>query len=207
MAPILLILAAGLGSRYCGLKQLDPVGPGGETLLDYAVHDAIGSGFGRLVFVIRRDFEAAFRSEIVSRYERRVPVDLVYQEVDDVPRAAPTLLARTKPWGTGHAVWAARAALSAPFAVINADDFYGRSAFRQLAHWLRSEAAPERAALVGYRLERTLSPHGPVSRGVCSVDTRGQLTTVVEHTGIFRGNDGIIRGQCERSHRALSGDE
>lgn len=206
MSPTLLILAAGMGSRYGGLKQMDGVGPKGETLLDYAVHDGIGAGFGRLVFVIRREFEAAFRAEIVSRYAGRVPVELVYQDIGDLPAGFAAPPERSKPWGTGHAVWAARDALRTPFAVINADDFYGRGAFETLCAFLVRDAAPHNACLVGYRLERTLSPHGSVSRGVCTTDAAGRLTSVVEHTDIARGPDGVLQGRLEGNVVGLPGN-
>ncbi len=190
MQPTLLVLAAGMGSRYGGLKQLDPVGPSGETLLDYAVFDAIRSGFGRVVFVIRKDFEEAFRTQVAARYVQRIPVDLVFQSVDALPPGFLPPPGREKPWGTGHAVWCARESLPGPFAVIGADDFFGRDAFAKLAEFLlrdASKAGPrESYCMVGYQLERTLSENGAVSRGVCEVGGGGQLQRVVEHTGIRR---------------------
>src|SRR5580658_1026867 len=150
MAPALLVLAAGIGSRYGGLKQIDPVGPSGETVLDYAVYDAIRAGFDRVVFVIRRDFEEAFRSAVTSKYEGGVAVSFVYQSVADVPAGCAPAAAREKPWGTGHAVWCARGALDGPFAVINADDFYGAGSFMLLAAFL-GRAQGARFAMVGFR--------------------------------------------------------
>jgi NDP-sugar pyrophosphorylase family protein len=188
MAATLLVLAAGMGSRYGGLKQLDPVGPSGETILDYAVFDAIRSGFDRVVFVIRREFEAEFRAQVAAKYAGRVAVDFVFQAIDALPAGRSLPAGREKPWGTGHAVWCAREAIREPFAVIGADDFFGRDAFVQLAGFLgRPPAAPGRPsyAMVGYRLENTLSEHGSVSRGVCEV-AAGALHSVVEHTGIHR---------------------
>lgn len=208
-APTLLVLAAGMGSRYGGLKQLDPVGPGGETILDYAVFDAIRAGFGRVVFVIRRDFADAFNSQVAAKYAGRVQIDTVFQSLDALPPGAALPAGREKPWGTGHAVWCARDAIRGPFAVIGADDFFGRDAFVQLAAFLRSTAAcpspassapspithhpspanaaaPASFAMVGYRLANTLSENGAVARGVCTVGADGRLQTVVETTGILR---------------------
>ena len=190
-APTLLVLAAGLGSRYGGLKQLDPVGPGGETILDYAVFDALRAGFGRVVFVIRRDFADAFRTQVVAKYAGRGAVDTVFQALDALPPGATVPAGREKPWGTGHAVWCARAALDGPFAVIGADDFFGADAFRQLSAFLRAPAARgHEYAMVGYKLARTLSENGAVSRGVCAADAAGRLQRVVEHTGILRADVG-----------------
>src|SRR5208283_1434008 len=141
MAPTLLVLAAGLGSRYGGLKQIDPVGPSGETTLDYAVYDAIRAGFGRVVFVIRRELEDAFRSSATSRYAGRIASDFVYQDVEDVPEGCAVPAGRRKPWGTGHAVWCAREAIAGPFAVINADDFYGASSYERLRGFLGRRGA------------------------------------------------------------------
>ena len=197
-----------MGSRYGGLKQLDPVGPGGETILDYAVFDAIRAGFGRVVFVIRRDFADAFNSQVASKYAGRIQVDTVFQALDALPPGAVLPAGREKPWGTGHAVWCARDAIREPFAVIGADDFFGREAFVQLAGFLRSTSAstdketrnseleirnpkePAAFAMVGYRLANTLSENGAVARGVCTVGSNNRLQTVVENTGIRREDVG-----------------
>ncbi|MBL9210301.1 MAG: NTP transferase domain-containing protein [Opitutaceae bacterium] len=195
MSLSLVVLAAGMGSRYGGLKQIDPVGPGGETVLDYAVFDALRAGFTRVVFVIRRDFEALFRTQIGARYAGRAAVDYVFQSLDALPPGFTPPAGREKPWGTGHAVWCARDALDGNFAVINADDFYGADSFAQLARFLGSAngqpapaaAGPDRRArfaMVGFRLANTLSEHGTVSRGVCSVDGSGALQSIVEQAGI-----------------------
>ena len=197
-SPTLLVLAAGMGSRYGGLKQLDPVGPGGETILDYAVFDAIRAGFGRVVFVIRRDFAEAFQTQVVAKYAGHIVVDTVYQALDALPPGAAIPAGREKPWGTGHAVWCARDAIRTPFAVIGADDFFGRDAFVQLAAFLSPLAArpspaastPATFAMVGYRLANTLSENGAVARGVCTVGRDGRLQTVVENTGIRREDVG-----------------
>lgn len=184
-SPTLLVLAAGLGSRYGGLKQLDPVGPAGETILDYAVFDALRAGFGRVVFVIRREFEDAFRTRIGAKYAGRTTVDYAFQALTLLPPGAVVPAGREKPWGTGHAVWCAREVVgAAPFAVINADDFLGRDALAQLAAFFAAPDADH--AMVGYTLEHTLSEQGAVSRGVCQVDADGRLLAVVEHSGIAR---------------------
>ena len=183
MSLTLVVLAAGMGSRYGGLKQIDPVGPGGETVLDYAVFDALRAGFTRVVFVIRRDFEAIFREKIGARYAGRADVDYVFQSLEALPPGFTPPAGREKPWGTGHAVWCARAALGENFAVINADDFYGADSFAQLARFL----APARGgdfAMVGFRLANTLSEHGVVSRGVTAAGPDQALHSIVEHTGI-----------------------
>jgi NDP-sugar pyrophosphorylase family protein len=188
MAPSLLVLAAGRGSRYGGLKQIDPVGPSGETVLDYGVYDAIRAGFARVVFIIRREFEEAFRSAVTSKYEGRVAVSFVYQSVDEVPAGCAPAPGREKPWGTGHAVWCARGVLGGPFAVINADDFYGAGSFSLLVAFLaRAEGA--RFAMVGFRLDRTLSESGTVSRGICRVRD-GALQSITEETAIARSDVG-----------------
>ncbi len=193
MALTLVVLAAGMGSRYGGLKQMDPVGPSGETVLDYAVFDARRAGFDRVVFVIRRDFEAIFREKIGARYTGKMAVDYVFQALDALPPGFTPPPGREKPWGTGHAVWCARDAVTENFAVINADDFYGTDSFAQLATFLRGPHAGEakgasaekpRFAMVGFRLANTLSEHGAVSRGVCSSSAGGALQTIVEQTNI-----------------------
>ena len=188
MAPTLLVLAAGMGSRYGGLKQLDPVGPSGETILDYAVYDAAQAGFRRVVFVIRRDFEQAFREKVAAKYAERIAVDFVFQAIDALPAGFTPPAGREKPWGTGHAVWCARDAIREPFAVVGADDFFGRDAFQQLARFLSALPAaaqkPAPFSMVGYRLDRTLSEHGSVSRGICDVAPDGRLRGIVERTAI-----------------------
>lgn len=202
----LIVLAAGMGSRYGGLKQLDPVGPSGETILDYAVFDAIRSGFTRVVFVIRRDFEAEFKAQVGARYLGKVEVDYVFQSLDRLPAGFAVPTGREKPWGTGHAVWCAREAATGPFAVIGADDFFGRDALVQLAVFLRlpvvhAETAPA-FAMVGYRLANTLSENGSVSRGVCAVDSQGWLEEVVEHTGIH--TDAVGPGKTYSGNESVS---
>ncbi len=189
MSLSLVVLAAGMGSRYGGLKQIDPVGPSGETVLDYAVFDALRAGFARVVFVIRRDFEALFREKIGARYSGRIAVDYVFQSLEALPAGGVVPAGREKPWGTGHAVWCARAALPGSFAVINADDFYGADSFTQLAEFLRATRGPAHA-MVGFRLASTLSEHGAVSRGVTSTAVDGALRSIVETHGITAGEVG-----------------
>lgn len=196
MLPLtLLVLAAGMGSRYGGLKQLDPVGPSGETILDYSVFDAQRAGFERVVFIIRRDFAALFETAIAARLRQHIAVDLAFQEQDDLPVPAAGAAARQKPWGTGQAVWCAREVISGPFAVINADDFYGRRAYEKLAGELRRlQARPRSAApeftLVAYELGRTLSENGTVSRGLIATD--GSTLRHLEEThGLVRTPRGI----------------
>jgi NDP-sugar pyrophosphorylase family protein len=200
MAPTLLVLAAGMGSRYGGLKQIDPVGPAGETVLDYAVFDALRAGFGRVVFVIRRDFAEVFREKIGVRYAGRIAVDYVFQSLDALPAGFTAPAGREKPWGTAHAVWCARDAVRENFAAINADDFYGADSFVQLANFL-GEASGAQAAMVGFRLANTLSEHGAVSRGVGVADAAGQLRSITEQTGILASDIGAGPG------KKFSGDE
>ena len=183
MSLTLVVLAAGMGSRYGGLKQIDPVGPSGETVLDYAVFDALRAGFTRVVFVIRRDFEALFREKIGARYAGRATVDYVFQSLEALPPGFTPPAGREKPWGTGHAVWCARDAIRENFAVINADDFYGADSFAQLAGFLGAARGPE-FAMVGFTLANTLSEHGTVARGVTSTRADGTLVSIVEQTGI-----------------------
>lgn len=209
MESTLLILAAGMGSRYGGLKQMEPLGPGGEVLLDYSMYDASAAGFSRVVFVIRREIERDFRALVGRRFEARLPVVYVNQEIADVPAefAIPEPLARTKPWGTGHAIWAAREAVTTPFVAINADDFYGRDAFRLAQAFLGSPNQAAQFAMAGFRLRNTLSPHGSVSRGVCRMDASGRLTKVEELTDIVQTADGISDRSNHDAPRPLTGDE
>jgi len=196
-APTLLVLAAGMGSRYGGLKQLDPMGPNGETLLDYSVFDALRAGFGRVVFVIRKDFAAAFEGSVGRRYRDRTRVDYVYQDLFDVPDGFSVPAGRVRPWGTLHAVRAARNEVDEPFAVINADDFYGQDAFRRLVSYFRwsDPGAPnvDHYCMVGYPIKHTLSVAGGVNRGIC-IEAGGFLAGVEECTGILRGDEGNCRG-------------
>lgn len=197
-APTLLILAAGMGSRYGGLKQLDPVGPSGETVLDYAVYDGKKAGFARVVFVIRREIETVFRETIGRRYKGRIPIDFAFQDLQDVPHGFTVPANRTKPWGTAHAVRAARHLISGPFAVINADDFYGADAFLRIATYFATCRAQDKDPLcmVGYPLDHTLSENGTVNRGICQGEA-SQLLSVREITSIERQPDAVIRGRAQ----------
>lgn len=184
MKPTLFVLAAGMGSRYGGLKQLDGLGPHGETIMDYSIFDAIRSGFGKIVFVIRKDFEGDFRKIILSKYENHIPVEVVFQAIDNLPEGFVCPEGRTKPWGTNHAVLMGKDVIKEPFAVINADDFYGRNSFEVIAQEL-SKPKEEKGdyCMVGFRVGNTMSESGSVARGVCQT-TDGYLTTVVERTAI-----------------------
>ena len=189
MKPTLFVLAAGMGSRYGGLKQLDGLGPNGETIMDYSIFDAIRGGFGKLVFVIRKDFENDFRNKIISKYENHIPVELVFQSIDDLPAGFTCPEGRTKPWGTNHAVLMGKDVIKEPFAVINADDFYGRDSFAVLGKALSEmDGKKNDYCMVGYRVGNTLSESGSVARGICGTNEGGYLTTVVERTEIMRVN-------------------
>ncbi len=184
MKPTLFVLAAGMGSRYGGLKQLDGLGPHGETIMDYSIYDAIRSGFGKIVFVIRKDFEADFRSKILSKYENHIPVEVVFQALDNLPEGFVCPEGRTKPWGTNHAVLMGKDVIKEPFAVINADDFYGRNSFEVIAKELSTPKNRKGDyCMVGFRVGNTMSESGSVARGVCE-NKDGFLTTVVERTAI-----------------------
>jgi len=189
MKPTLFVLAAGMGSRYGGLKQLDGLGPNGETIMDYSIFDAIRGGFGKVVFVIRKDFEADFRSKILSKYQNHIPVALVFQALDNLPAGFTCPATRVKPWGTNHAVLMGKDVINEPFAVINADDFYGRDSFAVIGKALSEMGGKKNDyCMVGYRVGNTLSDSGTVARGVCEKDAEGYLTTVVERTSIERVN-------------------
>ncbi len=199
MKPTLLVLAAGMGSRYGGLKQMDPMGPNGETVLDYSVFDAIRAGFGRVVFIIREDFAEAFRQGVGSRFADRIQVDYAFQNLDDLPAGFTVPQGRTKPWGTAHAIRAARHLVTESFAVINADDFYGSDAYQRAANFLyapRAENDKAHYAMVGYPLINTLSDHGDVNRGICTRNEDGLLTGVEEYVKIERDADGVVRGNA-----------
>jgi dTDP-glucose pyrophosphorylase len=204
LRPDLLVLAAGLGSRYGGLKQIDPVGPCGETLLDYSVYDALRAGFGRVVFLIRRSIEDAFREAVGRRFEGVAEIDYAFQELDMLPPGFAVPQGRTKPWGTAHAVLCARSQVGGAFAAVNADDFYGAESFRVLADHLRSGTGEY--ALVGFALRKTLSEFGGVARGICKVSADGYLAEVREVVGIAPdGSHAKFTGADGEVHR-LSGD-
>ena len=194
MKPTLFLLAAGMGSRYGGMKQLDELGPHGETIMDYSIYDAINAGFGKLVFVIRKDFEDDFRRIVLSKYEGHIPCELVFQSLDALPEGFTCPAERTKPWGTNHAVLMGQNVINEPFAVINCDDFYDRDSFNVMGKWLSElpEGSKGKYAMVGFRCGNTLSDSGTVSRGVCSYDDAHHLTSVVERTKIQR-IDGVVK--------------
>lgn len=192
MKPTLLILAAGMGSRYGGLKQIDEVGINGEAIIEYSIYDAIRAGFGKVVFVIRESIEAAFKAKFAGKFEDKIEVQYAYQEMDTPVAGLTEFPPREKPWGTGHAVLVAKNLIQEPFAVINADDYYGVAAFQQIAHFLTTQCAPDHYAMIGYTLKNTLSEHGYVNRGICSVDYDGYLTSVVERVKIQRDEHGEV---------------
>ncbi len=208
--PTLLILAAGMGSRYGGLKQIDSVGPSGETIMDYSIYDAIRAGFDKVVFIIRKDFEEDFREKVVAKYEGKIKIELAFQNPLDLPEGCTFPEGREKPWGTAHAIRSARNIIDAPFAAINADDFYGTDAFMQLGKVLASidcEAQPKQFAMVGYRLDQTLSENGSVARGICEVAEDGKLIGVTEMTKIIRKEDGSIQNEEDPENpNPLKGD-
>ena len=198
MKPTLFVLAAGMGSRYGGLKQLDGLGPNGETIMDYSIYDAIRAGFGKVVFVIRESFEQDFREKILRKYENLIPVELVFQELENLPEGFQLSKDRVKPWGTNHAVMMGKDVIKEPFLVINADDFYGKESYKIAAEYLQSlENKKNHYFMVGYRLGNSLSESGSVARGICSTDSGGFLTSVVERTYIIRDEDGKIKYKDE----------
>lgn len=194
MKPTLVIMAAGLGSRYGGLKQMAPVGAGGELLMEYAVYDAIRAGFDKVVFVIKAELHADFESLVLRKLAGRIKAVCAVQALDDLPPGYSVPAGRKKPWGTGHAVWAARGEIDGPFCVINADDFYGREAFEAVGRFLQTTdetQPPYRCCMAGYAVENTLTAHGTVSRGVCTVDAGGMLVSVDERLRLCREGDSI----------------
>ena len=195
-----------MGSRYGGLKQMDPMGPNGETVLDYSVYDAIRAGFGRVVFVIREDFAEAFREGVGGRFADRIQVDYAFQKLTDLPDGFTIPEGRVKPWGTAHAVRAARHLVNEPFAVINADDFYGSDAYERAAAFLattHAENGKAHYAMIGYPLINTLSDHGDVNRGICTSDDSGLLHSVEEYVSIERDADGVVRGNSLDGSREI----
>ena len=187
MKPTLFVLAAGMGSRYGGLKQLDGLGPNEETIMDYSIYDAIRSGFGKIVFVIREDFEKDFKEIVLKKYENHIPVEVVFQDLNSLPKGFTCPEGREKPWGTNHAVLMGKEVIKEPFAVINADDFYGRDSFEVLGKSLSAMGGKKNEySMIGYRVGNTLSDSGSVARGVCETNADGYLTSVVERTAIER---------------------
>ena len=209
MKPTLLIMAAGMGSRFGGLKQMQGVGPGGATLLDYSIFDALRAGFGKVVFIVRREMEADFRERIGKHWESKVSVSYAFQELSDLPSGFQAPPARQKPWGTGHAIYSARQAVHEPFAVLNADDYYGPHTFQVMGDFLKNirEIQSIHYAMVGYKLANTLSEFGTVSRGLCEADLEGDLKKIVERLKVRKTASGAeYLDETGRVH-ALKGDE
>jgi UTP-glucose-1-phosphate uridylyltransferase len=209
MKPTLLVLAAGMGSRYGGLKQMDPLGPNGESIIDYSVYDAIQAGFGKVVFILKEEIVEDFYELFANRYKKFIQIDHVVQRLTDIPKGVEITKERVKPWGTGHAVLAAANILNEPFAVINGDDYYGKDAFVVMADFL-GKLNPddiEFQAMVGYNISNTLSENGAVSRGICSVDNDMMLTGVVERTHIERLDGTVIYLSDQEERVDLKGNE
>ena len=209
MKPTLLVLAAGMGSRYGGLKQMDGVGPNGEPIMDYSIRDAIRAGFGKVVFVIRHCFEAEFKAAInPQRFDNKIEMEYVFQELDKLPEGFSVPSGREKPWGTNHAILMAKDVVKEPFAIINADDFYGQDAFKVMAEYLGTLESNSigQYCMVGYRLENTLSENGSVSRGVCNIDGNSYLNSMTERTSIARTENGIEYKDTDGSMHPLAAD-
>ncbi|MCU4163755.1 nucleotidyltransferase family protein [Carboxylicivirga caseinilyticus] len=206
MKPTLLILAAGMGSRYGGLKQMDELGPHGESIIDYSVYDAIQSGFDKVVFVIREDFADVFKARFEPRLAGKIKTEYVYQDLKNLPEGFSVPEGREKPWGTGHAILMAKEVINEPFAIINADDFYGREAYKQVFDFVADSKDENEYAMVGYKLNNTLSEHGTVSRGVCETNADGNLVNIVERTKIGYEGEKIFFYE-EDSKTELTGTE
>ena len=186
MKPTLMILAAGMASRYGSMKQTEGFGPHGETIMDYSIYDAIRAGFGKVVFIIRKDFAENFKATFEPKLKGKIETEYVFQEMDSFTEGFTIPTERSKPWGTAHAVLCAKDVVNEPFAVINADDFYGRNAFEKAFEFLTNECDEKTYSLIGYELNKTLSEHGTVSRGVCDVDDKGNLVSITERTKIYK---------------------
>lgn len=198
MKPTLLILAAGMASRYGSMKQTEGFGPSGETIMDYSIYDAIKAGFGKVVFIIRKDFADNFKANFGAKLKGKIEVEYVYQEMDSYVKPGDIPEGRTKPWGTGHAVLCASDIIHEPFAVINADDYYGTDAFKKAADFMNNECDKHTYSIIGYQLDKTLSKHGTVSRGVCQVDEKMNLVSINERTKIYAEGDKVIYEENEQ---------
>ena len=209
MKPTLLILAAGMGSRYGGLKQIDPIGSSGEAIIDYSIYDAIRAGFGKITFVIRRDLEKAFRELFEPKLSGRIEMEFVFQELDMVPEGIHFTSKRIKPWGTAHAVWVARNHVREPFVALNADDFYGAGSYRSLAHFLTTDAElnSQHYSMMGFQIGHTLSDFGSVSRGICEAAGDNYLKAIVERTEILKNGDEYYFTDESGTQVGLKGDE
>ncbi|MGM9764670.1 MAG: NDP-sugar synthase [Candidatus Cryptobacteroides sp.] len=211
MKPTLLVLAAGMGSRYGGLKQMDGLGPNGETIIDYSIYDAVQAGFGKVVYIVRSYFKEQMEAHVKERYANvkccdgtPLEFEFVTQELNKIPEGFSIPEGREKPWGTAHAVLMAKDVIKEPFAVINGDDYYGKDSFRVLADWLRAHENTEgQFCLVGFKLENTLSESGGVSRGICAADANGVLTHVEEHHKIQKEEDGLVHGDNAQGERVV----
>ena len=204
MEPTLLILAAGMASRYGSMKQVESFGPSGETIMDYSIYDAIRAGFKKVVFIVREEFAQDFKSIFEPKLKGKIETDYVYQELRSFMNGKAVPADRAKPWGTAHAVLCAKEKIEEPFAVINADDFYGRDAFQKAYVFLTAEVRPDLYAIIGYELSKTLSEHGTVSRGVCTVDSNGYLVSIAERTKIYREEDKIVYEENGEKHAVPS---
>ena len=207
MKPTLLILAAGMGSRFGGLKQVEPVGPNGEAIIDYSIFDAIRTGFSKVVFIIRESFADAFKEKFDEKLKGKIEVDYVYQELDMLPDGYTLPEGREKPWGTAHAILVAKDAINDPFCALNADDFYGFNAYKTMADFLTGSEDPQEYSMVGYKLNKTLSDFGSVSRGICEVDENQYLQKIVENKKILKKEDEIISVMDDGNEVKLSGEE
>ncbi len=207
MKPTLVILAAGMASRYGSMKQVQGFGPGNETIMDYSIYDAIHAGFGKVVFIIRKNFADDFKKIFEPKLKDRITVDYVFQEMDMYLNGYEVPAERTKPWGTAHAVLCAKDAVKEPFAVINADDFYGRDAFNKAHDFLVKECSNKHYCIIGYELIKTLSEHGSVSRGVCNVDADGFLIAINERTNIYKESNSIVYEEKGQKHEVPSGSK
>ncbi|HEY8929927.1 MAG TPA: sugar phosphate nucleotidyltransferase [Mucilaginibacter sp.] len=206
MKPTLLILAAGMASRYGSMKQVDGFGPNGETIIDYSIYDAIKAGFGKISFIIREEFQDAFKAIFEPKLAGRIETDYVFQSYDLKPFGIDKEIERAKPWGTAHAVLAARNQIHEPFCVINADDYYGYDAFEKMAKFLTTEVTDSQYAIIGYQIDKTLSDYGTVSRGVCKVDDAGNMVEINERTEVYFKEDGSVAYKDATGEHALSND-
>ncbi|HTE00783.1 MAG TPA: sugar phosphate nucleotidyltransferase [Mucilaginibacter sp.] len=206
MKPTLLILAAGMASRYGSMKQIDGFGPHGETIIDYSIYDAINAGFGKISFIIREEFAEPFKAIFEPKLKGRVETDYVFQSYDLKPFGIDKIIERAKPWGTMHAVLAARNQVNEPFCVINADDYYGKEAFVEMAKFLNTEASDDTYSLVGYQIDRTLSDYGSVSRGVCEVNAQGNMVEINERTEVYFKEDGSVAYKDATGEHPLPND-
>ncbi len=207
MKPTLLILAAGMGSRFGGLKQVEPVGPNGEAIIDYTIYDAIRTGFGKVVFIIRESFAEAFKEKFDAKLKGKIEVEYVFQELDKLPKGFTLPEGREKPWGTAHAILVAKDVVKEPFCALNADDFYGKNGYKVMSDFLISSTDDSEFSMVGYQLKNTLSDFGSVSRGICSIDENQNLKKIVETVKIFKKGDAAISVEEDGSETPMTGNE